>query len=391
MYIKRFADKKIAATLNKSKKVLLILGARQVGKTTSINNFLSDKNTVYLNFDVTVDKSRFLAASTLSPTEAFKYLGAPDYLIIDEAQREISTGKIVKGWYDSQLPMRIVLLGSSSLDLLNQSAESLTGRNEKIILPPLLFEEIIRNQNWFDKNFTNELLLKNFSAQIKTILMQSLVFGNYPEIVLAQNKNTQLLNLANDYLFKDVLQLGLLKSPEQINRLLTLLAHQIGSEISVNELANTLDISRITVEKYLDILEQTFVIFQLKSFSTNPRKEIAKGKKIYFYDTGIRNALLKEFSLDEMRSDIDALWENWAIAEFMKKNLLTDQLDSLYFWRTRSQSEVDLVVKGQNKLAAYEIKWNKIAKPIRAFEEQYKTPTQTVTSTNPFVGPILDF
>lgn len=391
MYIKRYADKKIGHILNQSKKVLLILGARQVGKTTSIKNFLAGKNTIYLNFDIAIDKNRFLAAATLSPADAFKYLGSPDYLIIDEAQREISTGKIVKGWYDSQLPMQIILLGSSSLNLLNQSAESLTGRNEKLFLPPLLFEEIIRNQDWFDKNFTNDSLLKNFPGQIKTILMQSIVFGNYPEIILSQNKDTQLLNLANDYLFKDVLQLGLLKSPGQINRLLTLLAHQIGSEVSVNELADTLNISRVTVEKYLDILEQTFVIFQLKSFSTNPRKEIAKGKKIYFYDNGIRNALLKEFSLDEMRSDIGALWENWVIAEFMKKNLLTDQMDSLYFWRTRSQSEVDLVVKSQEKLAAYKIKWNKAAKPMRAFEEQYKTPVITLTPANPFAGKLLDF
>jgi len=385
MYINRFADQKIADVLNRSKKILLILGARQVGKTTAIMNFLAGKKAVYLNFDVAVDKNRFLAAATLSPADAYKYFESPDYLVIDEAQREISTGKVVKGWYDAAMPVKIILLGSSSLNLLNQSAESLTGRNEKIFLPPLLFEEIIRSQKWFSQNFSQEVLSEKFASQIKTILLQSLVFGSYPEVVLADAKEKLLLNLASDYLFKDVLQLGLLKSPEQISNLLSLLAHQIGSEVSINELANNLSLARPTVERYLDILEQTFVIFRLRSFSNNPRKEIAKSQKIYFYDNGIRNALLKEFAPSESRSDIGMLWENWVVSEFMKKNLLNGQLANLYFWRTRSQSEVDLVVKSGSQLSAYEIKWKQTGNASRAFEDQYKTKVEFITSANPFL------
>ena len=321
--------------------------------------------------------------------EALSYIRgrsiAHQFMVIDEAQREISTGKVVKGWYDAAMPVKIILLGSSSLNLLNQSAESLTGRNEKIFLPPLLFEEIIRSQKWFSQNFSQEVLSEKFASQIKTILLQSLVFGSYPEVVLADAKEKLLLNLASDYLFKDVLQLGLLKSPEQISNLLSLLAHQIGSEVSINELANNLSLARPTVERYLDILEQTFVIFRLRSFSNNPRKEIAKSQKIYFYDNGIRNALLKEFAPSESRSDIGMLWENWVVSEFMKKNLLNGQLANLYFWRTRSQSEVDLVVKSGSQLSAYEIKWKQTGNASRAFEDQYKTKVEFITSANPFL------
>ncbi len=385
MYIPRIADKLIAGNLEKSKKILVVVGARQVGKTTSVKKSLEGKNFAYLNFDVAIDKERFLAAATLSPRDARSYFKNPDYLVIDEAQREPKTGAIVKGWYDSELPMKIILLGSSSLDLLNRFAESLTGRNEKIFMTPLLFEEIIRNQAWYDEKLSRETVLKTFERQIRGLLTQSMVYGCYPEIITSgeESKEKQLSTLAADYLFKDVLQLGLVKTPEQISRLLLLLAHQTGSEVSVNELANNLDISRPTVEKYLDILEQTFVIFRLRAFSTNPRKEIAKSQKIYFYDTGIRNVLLKEFSQNDLRPDIGALWENWVVAERMKKNALDGSPANLYFWRTRAQSEVDLVEKRGQDLAAYEIKWGRAGNPPRAFEEQYHVPVKLITGADP--------
>ncbi|MCX6799612.1 MAG: DUF4143 domain-containing protein, partial [Candidatus Falkowbacteria bacterium] len=172
-------------------------------------------------------------------------------------------------------------------------------------------------------------------------------------------------------------------SPELIKRLLLLLAHQIGSEVSVNELANSLNLSRQTVERYLDILEQTYVIFRLRSYSTNPRKEISKSQKIYFFDTGVRNALLKEFSLNESRLDIGHLWENWVIAEFMKSNILNDQKQDLYFWRSRSLSEVDLIIKDNAVLSAYEIKWKKIKTTNSAFEKQYGVKVKIINNQDP--------
>lgn len=161
------------------------------------------------------------------------------------------------------------------------------------------------------------------------------------------------------------------------------LAHQAGAEVSVNELANGLSMSKATVDKYLDLLEQTFVIFRLPAFSTNPRKEISKNHKIYFYDTGVRNAILNEFSLNPLRSDIGQLWENWVVAEFMKHNLLYGQKKNLYFWRSRAKSEVDLIIKEGEKISAYEIKWKKQKINKRAFENQYKVKVQLIDSSDP--------
>ncbi|MBU0721965.1 ATP-binding protein [Patescibacteria group bacterium] len=382
MYIKRIAEKfLIQAT--KNKKILIILGARQVGKTTLIKHFLTNKNAVFLNLDIEVDKNKFLAISMLEPSQAIKALGQPRYLIIDEAQRLKNTGQIIKAWYDASVNSKIILLGSSSLNLINQSAESLTGRNEKLFLSPLLFKEIITNQSWYSTVYKKDILNKSFREQINSLLLYSLVFGNYPEIIHSTDKQQYLLNLVSDYLLKDILQLGLIKTPNLIKKLLMMLAHQIGAEVSVNELANNLGMNKITVNKYLDLLEETFVIFRLPSYSTNPRKEISKSHKIYFYDTGIRNAILNEFSLNPLRSDIGQLWENWVVAEFMKNNLLFGQKQNLYFWRSRAKSEVDLVVKQGEKISAYEIKWKKKNINERAFENQYKVKVQIINSDNP--------
>lgn len=359
MYISRLVEKTLKNLL-KTHKIIIILGARQVGKTTLIEYTLKQQNgTLILNFDVEVDKARFVAAGKLTPEEGLKSLGSPKILVIDEAQRLLEVGRVVKGWYDMKIPVKIILLGSSSLNLLNQSAESLTGRNEKIYLPPLMFFEILKNQSWYSPEFTTEFIKNNFSDQIKALIADRLVYGSYPEVVTTENKERYLINLVSDYLLKDILQLGLIRSSELVKKLLMLLAYQIGSEVSVNELARTLRVARPTVERYLELLEKTFVIFRLPAFSTNPRKEISKSNKIFFWDTGVRNALLKEFSLPDYRSDIGGLWENWVIAEVAKKNLAYEQKYNLYFWRTRQGSEVDLVIKGGRVLKAYEIKWSK--------------------------------
>jgi predicted AAA+ superfamily ATPase len=195
-----------------------------------------------------------------------------------------------------------------------------------------------------------------------------------------------LRELSADYLWKDVLQTGLVKTPEAIKRLLLLLAHQAGSEVSVNELSKRLQMARATVDRYLDLLEQTFVIFRLPAFATNPRKEITKSKKIYFWDTGIRNALLRSFSPAEFRPDIGKLWENWVVAEAAKSNAPLGFPADLHFWRTKAQSEVDLVVHRNGKLRAFEIKWSPRRISGRAFRDAYGVRVEPITPDNPLAA-----
>jgi len=384
MYINREAEELLRKKLIEP-KALLILGARQVGKTTLVKHVLAGSRNVFLNLDIESDWSRLRAAATLPPADAMVTFGNPDVLVVDEAQRKTETGRIVKGWFDADVRVKIVLLGSSSLDLLDQAAESLTGRNIKINLPPLLFREVVAAQSWFSKVFSYPDIAEKFSGQVQTLLMQNLAYGNYPEAVISEDKRGYLLNLTSDYLLKDVLQMGLVKDPNMIRKLLMLLAHQAGSVVSVNELSVKIGISRATVERYLDLLERTFVVFRLPAYSTNPRKEISKSQKIYFWDTGIRNALINEFSDNPLRSDIGSLWENWVVAEFAKQNLLYGNRKNLYFWRSRAGAEVDLVVKDEDGIVAYEIKWTRDQVDGRAFYNQYGVKPRVVNRSNPFV------
>ena len=370
-----------------SGKTAIVVGARQVGKTTLVNEALKSKNMLLLNFDVPFDVARFKAASVLPPMDGLKSLGSPEYLVIDEAQREPETARIVKGWYDSKLPVKIVLLGSSSLNLLSQTAESLTGRNRKIHLPPLTLRESLEAESWFRPEYSLPVIEEAFAPQFRVTLLKSMVFGCYPEVVTSDDKIGLLRELSGDYLWKDILQSGLIKTPDLIRRLLTLLAHQAGSEVSVNELAQQLQMARQTVERYLDLLEETFVIFRLPAYSTNLRKEVAKSKKIFFWDTGIRNAVLNAFDLNENRPDIGSLFENYLIAEIAKRNDLSDNPAELYFWRTVSMSEVDLVVKQGSSLMPYEIKWGKKKGKCIAFQNEYGIPVQTISSDKPSTWP----
>ena len=382
MYLNRQAEQPLKEILA-GDKVGVILGARQVGKSTLVEHVLAGQPATFLNFDVELDKARFQAAAALSPADGLRSLGSPTVLVIDEAQRLPETSRIVKGWYDARVPARLILLGSSSLDLLDQAAESLTGRNRKLVLPPLLFSETLGMQVWAGPDVEPEHLSKHFAPQLRAFLMQRLAFGSYPEVVTSSEPVQLLRELSSDYLWKDVLQTGLVKTPDLIKKLLLLLAHQAGSEVSVNELSTQLQMARSTVERYLDLLEQTFVIFRLPAFSTNPRKEITKSQKVFFWDTGIRNALLNAFSVDEFRPDIGALWENWVIAEFAKRNALLGSPADLFFWRTRSQSEVDLVVKQGENLRAIEVKWSPRKTSGRAFRDAYGVEVESIRPDNP--------
>jgi predicted AAA+ superfamily ATPase len=387
MYLRRQAEQPLKDILD-GDKVGVILGARQVGKTTLVEHVLGRQGAVFLNFDVDVDKARFRAAASLAPGDALRSLGNPAVLVIDEAQRLPEASRVIKGWYDERLPAKFLLLGSSSLDLLDQAAESLTGRNRKLVLPPLLFSETLGTQVWAGGDAAPNHLCQHFAPQLRTFLMQRLNFGSYPEVVTSDEPARLLRDLSSDYLWKDVLQTGLVKTPDLIKRLLLLLAHQAGAEVSVNELATQLQMARPTVDRYLDLLEQTFVIFRLPAFSTNPRKEIAKSQKVFFWDTGIRNALLNAFSTDEFRPDIGGLWENWVIAEVAKQNALLGSPAELFFWRTRAQSEVDLVVKQGSSLRAFEVKWSPRRVSGRAFRDAYGVELEPIRPDNPFAVDI---
>ncbi len=389
MYIRRQAENDLRQALA-GDKVVLLLGARQVGKTTLVEQVLRGEEARFLNFDVEIDKARFLAAASLAPVEAIRILGAPAVLVLDEAQRLPETARIVKGWHDAKVPTRMLLLGSSSLDLLDQSAESLTGRIRKLALPPLLFSEALRSQDWSEVGLSLPTVRAQFAAPLRAFLLQRLAFGSYPEVVLATDPRRLLRELSSDYLWKDILQTGLVKTPDIIRRLLQLLAHQAGSEVSVNELSTQLGIARPTVERYLNLLEQTFVIFRLPAFSTNPRKEISKSQKVFFWDIGIRNALLNAFAADEFRPDIGAVWENWVVAEIAKSNLLLGSPCELLFWRSRTQAEVDLVVKGEGGLRAFEIKWHSRRTGGASFRSAYGVNVEAIGPDNPFVADLLN-
>jgi predicted AAA+ superfamily ATPase len=200
-----------------------VLGARQVGKTTLVEHVLHGQGALFLNFDVEVDKARFLAAASLPPPDALRSFGNPPVLVIDEAQRLPEAPRIVKGWHDARFPVKILLLGSSSLDLLDKAAESLTGRNRKLVLPPLLFSETLSEQEWATSEIPREHLCQHFAPQLCALLLQRLTFGSYPEVVLSTDPARLLRELSADYLWKDVLQTGLVKTPDLIKRLLLLI------------------------------------------------------------------------------------------------------------------------------------------------------------------------
>lgn len=375
MYIPRTLEKEVYKSLENN-KILILVGARQVGKTTLLKKVITDVTGTILNLDIEVDRAKFISASKMNPKDALQFLGQGKVLVIDEAHKDLEVGRIVKGWYDYGIARKIILSGSSALNLLGNFAESLTGRNEKLFLTPLLFDEVLKIQSWYSQ----EVVLKE---QTSSLIDKLLIYGSYPEAIETEDVEKYLLNLTSDTLLRDLLQEGLVRSSNVIKKMLSLLSYQIGSEVSISELSRTLGVSRLTIEKYLDLLEKIYVIFRLPSFSSNPRKEISKSQKIYFWDLGIRNALINEFKMPEFRTDAGALWENFVISEFAKSNLIKEKHQNLYFWRTRDGSEVDLVVKSSNSLNAYEIKWgNGKIKNIKSFYNKFGVQVELINRDN---------
>ena len=382
MYIPRFLEEQIRESLL-NPKVLFLLGARQVGKTTVTNHILREVPGELLNMDIDVDRARLLSAAKLSPEEAVRSLGGGRALVIDEAQRVPDIGRICKGWYDAGVPTKIILLGSASATLLDMAAAELAGRNEKLWLTPLLFAEVLGAQSWFNTAREASELHRDFPDQIRSLLLNRLVFGSYPEAYLTTSPEQYLSNLSGDYLLKDIFTASLVRSPEDVRRLLLELAGEIGHTVSVAQLATRLAISRPTVQRYLDLLEGIFVVFGLPAYATDPAKEVTKSRKYYFWDTGVKNALQREWVVSTNRSDIKELWENWVIAEIMKQSRTWRRQEDLFFWRSRNDSTVDLVVKQGSVLHPFNIRFDEnAAGHSRSFARMYGVETKTIHPGN---------
>lgn len=356
------------------KKVVVILGARQVGKTTLLSELATAGDKVlFLNCDNRDDAA---AIEGRSSTELASLLSSYDIVFIDEAQRVNNIGLSLKMIGDLKLKTQVVVTGSSSFEMANEINEPATGRVIEHKMYPLSLAE---TAGAFSER------------EERRMLEQRMIFGLYPEVVTDVSEARRcLVNLTNDYLYKDLLSYKGLRKPDVIQKLVRALALQLGSEVSYNELSGLLGVDKVTVETYINLLEKCFVVFRLDSFSRNLRNEIRKGKKIYFYDCGVRNAVLSNFAPLELRNDVGALWENLMVSERVKRNSYAGSYAQLYFWRTHGQQEIDLVEDMDGVLRTYEFKWNVNAKASvpASFIKTYPTSTfEVITPDNfwPFV------
>ncbi|WP_379088464.1 ATP-binding protein [Pedobacter sp. UC225_65] len=328
-------------------KAFIILGPRQTGKTTFVEQLLAriNKKTLYLNGDDT-DIRESLAKP--NATQIGQLLGDHEVLFIDEAQRLTEVGLLIKIIVDRFKNVQVIATGSSAFELSGKINESLTGRKYEMMLLPFSYSELVKHSDFL----TEERLLE-----------QRLIYGSYPEVINdPTNAEEHLKLLADSYLYKDLFALEEVKKPLLFEKIVKALALQIGSEVNFSELAQLVKADQKTVDKYIGLLEKSFVVFTLPAFSGNVRNEIKKNKKIYFYDTGIVNAITRNFNPIANRNDVGALFENYMIAE-RKKYLEQNQIEAeMFFWRTTQQQEIDYIEKQQNKLLAVEFKWNERSK-----------------------------
>lgn len=344
--INRYILEAIAGRLFKG-KVIIVLGARQVGKTTLVENILSalDSPVIELNGDE-ADVRELLADTTSTRLRAI--VGRNKIVFIDEAQRISNIGITLKLFADKLKDIQVIATGSSSFELTTKINEPLTGRKYQFQLFAPSYLEMVAHHG---------LLIEN------RLLEHRLIFGYYPEIITHPGEERELLNLLSDsFLYKDLLLLEDVTKPILFEKLLKALALQLGSEVSFNELSRLTGANHQTIEKYIILLEKAFVIFRLPAFSRNVRNEIRKGKKFYFYDNGIRNAIINNFQLPSQRTDMGPLWENFLISERLKTLSNMGLKVDRYFWRTTQQQEIDYIEESTQSLTAWEFKWNPKAK-----------------------------
>ena len=364
--IKRIIEDSIIENTGKG-KAIVIIGARQVGKTTLVNSIIDKLNTKTLKLNGDEPKVRD-ALNSAGSVELESIIGNHRLVVIDEAQRIFNIGLVLKLIVDNVKDVQVIATGSSSFDLNEKIREPLTGRKYEYRLYPFSFAEMVSEGSLFEE---------------KGKLEQRLVFGYYPEIVVKSREQVELLNnLAGSYLYRDILNFELIRNTSLLDKLLRALALQIGSEVSFNEIAQLIGSDNKTVEKYIDLLEKSFVIFRLNSFSRNMRNEIKKGKKIYFYDNGIRNAVIGNYNNTGSRIDMGQLWENFIVSERIKYLNNNKIFAGSYFWRTMQQQEIDYVEEFEQKLSVYEFKYSKKAKvrfPL-SFARNYTIERQSVVT-----------
>jgi len=367
----RTQHQNIMEWLGKGKAIILI-GPRQVGKTTLVRQITQrlDRKTLWLTGD---DPETRSILNNISLARLQALIGQNEVVVVDEAQRFTNAGLMLKLMTDHLPQVQVFVTGSSSLDLAAQTKESLTGRKIEFHLYPFSFVEMCAEHGYLTE---------------RSLLEHRMLYGYYPEVVQKDPPQAQkiLNDLSDGLMYKDLLSLDQIKKPSLLVKLLQALALQVGNEVRYLEVAQTIGADPLTVERYTDLLEQSFVLFRLPSLSRNARNEIKKGRKIYFYDNGIRNAILKNFSPLALRNDTGALWENFLLAERMKRNAYSDYFCNAYFWRTTTQQEIDYLEDAGGRLHAFEFKWQ-AKKPVRfpsAFLENYPGSSTTLINQESF-------
>lgn len=343
--IQRQISGRVQGKLGKGKAIVL-LGARQVGKSTMLKQLFQDRKDV-LWLDAEDFDIRTLFEKPTS-TRLKKIYGGKKIVIIDEAQKIDQIGSVLKLSTDYLKTTQLIATGSSSFELRNKTNEPLTGRKWEYHLFPFSFSEMVNHSSLLEE---------------KRLLTHRLIYGYYPEVVIHDDEQELRLKLLSEsYLYKDLLLLPDIKKPDMLLLLLKALALQVGSEVNYHELGKRIGLKNETIEKYIDLLEKAFVLFRVPAYSGNHRKELKKGKKIYFYDNGIRNAIIGDFKVWENRQDKGALFENFIISELYKKYNYRGKTFQFYFWRSFDQQEIDLIVEEGNEISVFEIKWNPASK-----------------------------
>ncbi|MFY8110007.1 MAG: ATP-binding protein [Bacteroidia bacterium] len=367
MAIKRSFSNQIKNYLFKG-KTLIITGPRQVGKTTLIKTLLKDEGP-YLFLDGDDSETRQLLSGS-NTRNIERIIGNFKIVFIDEAQRINDIGLTAKIIHDQFEEVQLIMSGSSSFDLNIAINEPLTGRKIEFSLFPISWKEIVSHVGYL---------------AAKQDLNNRLIYGMYPDIITHKGEEQLYLkNLTESYLYKDILSMSKIQKPEVLEKLLQALAYQIGSEVSFSEISNMLGVSKETVASYIKLLEKTFVVFKVNSYSKNLRNEIKTNKKIYFYDNGIRNAIIKAFNPIDLRPDKGALWENFLISERIKHLNYQLNYPNFYFWRSKDQQEVDWIEESDLKLKAFEFKWKDTGKfkfP-KKFKEAYHPISQIIDMDN---------
>lgn len=387
--MKRHLDFKISKHFEKYKQVLILLGSRQVGKTTLVKKIFPQGD-YFL-----VDNEPIKKILETYDIETYKTLINENSkeIIIDELHLLENPGRAVKIIYDQLENIRIIITGSSSFHIKNKTGESLAGRKIDYNIYPLSFSEYL-NQKGIEKNLNFNILEKIiddgkydpkdrlYAFDIKNILNSVLIYGQYPHLIKNSNDEKYLLNFVDSLIFKDILELNLIEDKKLAKDLLKLLAFQIGNLINYSELSVRLKADQRTIRRYIEIFEQSFILFRLYPYSKNKRDEISKAAKIFFYDTGVRNALIGDFSDLETRMDKGALFENFIISELIKQDSYSDKNFKFYYWRTKQGSEIDVVLEKGNTLIGVEVKYKRKA-VNKAFRNRYpEAKVRLVTADN---------